>query len=177
MLAAAAARRSCVHALGQRTAARPPCFNPLTLITHPRCSPLNPTTPNPSPQGVDFVNNFEDYHKVWMAQDGDRRFDCPCKGATRCIASMHQYPAGASKSDLAATMRMMSARGYRCVRATAELLDGAAHGCACFQLLLAAACPDKPAALCCLPQPSHPRLTSQRLAASPPPGPCLSPTR
>lgn len=111
MLAAAAARRSCVHALGQRTAARPPCFNPLTLITHPR-SPL-------LPQGVDFVNNFEDYHKVWMAQDGDRRFDCPCKEATRCIASIHQYPAGASTSDLAATMRMMSARGYRCARALA----------------------------------------------------------
>jgi hypothetical protein len=40
---------------------------------------------------VSFVNNFEDTYAKWAEEDAkDKTIDCPCKTATRCIASIHQ---------------------------------------------------------------------------------------
>lgn len=59
---------------------------------------------------------------MWVQTDGDRRYDCPCKEVTRCIASIHQYPKDASASDVAKTMRMMSARGYDAIFLTERIM-------------------------------------------------------
>jgi hypothetical protein len=57
-----------------------------------------------------------------MQNPKDREFDCPCKEDTRCIASIHKYPESSTSSDLAETMRMMSARGYRAMFITDRVM-------------------------------------------------------
>ena len=73
---------------------------------------------------ADFVNNFEDTYKVWATTGDakDRRYDCPCKDQTRCIASIHSYPDGASAAEVGQTMRLMAARGYDAVFLTDRVM-------------------------------------------------------
>lgn len=59
---------------------------------------------------------------MWVKTTGDRRFDCPCKGVTRCIASIHKYPAGASSGDVTAAMRAMATRGYDAIFLTERVM-------------------------------------------------------
>jgi len=62
---------------------------PCTIVFANRCNPL-PDTPPPPRQN----DSFEDTYAKWAELDlKDKTIDCPCKTQTRCIASIHQYPA------------------------------------------------------------------------------------
>ncbi len=114
----AAAALSPSQACRRRLLSFPPHLNPCSPA-HPCSSSSPPQTPNPQ---ADFINNFEDFYDVWMQNPKDREFDCPCKEDTRCIASIHKYPVDSTASDLAKTMRMMSARGYRAMFITDRVM-------------------------------------------------------
>lgn len=65
--------------------------------------------------GVAFVNNLENTWDFWQkvgVKASDGRFDCPCRKATRCIASIHGRAGKATARDVAETLNVLAARGY-----------------------------------------------------------------